>query len=93
MPPAARVHALVRGRVQGVGFRWFVVEAAGALALTGIVRNLPTRDVEIVAEGGHAEIERLLNRVREGPPGARVEAVDVEWETPRGRYDTFRAVG
>ncbi len=67
---------LVRGRVQGVGFRWFVWREADRLGLRGIARNLPDGSVEVMAEGlenALEEFERALNR---GPATARVEHVE-----------------
>jgi acylphosphatase len=71
--PARRaVRWLVAGRVQGVGFRYFVREVARDLGVTGRVRNLPGGEVEIEAAGDPAALDRLRERVRRGPPGARV---------------------
>ena len=72
----ARARYLVRGRVQGVGFRWFVLQEAEGLGLGGVVRNLRDGSVEILAEGGPAalaELERILQR---GPRLARVDSVE-----------------
>ncbi len=63
------------GRVQGVGFRWFVREQARALELAGWVRNLPSGNVELVAAGPQPALDKLEVAVRDGPPGARVERV------------------
>jgi acylphosphatase len=85
--PAGEVvcaHVRVAGRVQGVGFRVFVLDRAHRLGLAGFVRNLPDRRVEIVAEGPAQGVAALLSAARRGPTGARVTVVDVLWETPRG---------
>jgi acylphosphatase len=72
---------LVTGRVQGVGFRWFVRQAATARGVRGDVRNLPDGAVEVRAAGAPAALERLLDEVRRGPGGARVErVVTSEWD-------------
>ncbi len=71
--PAA--HYRVSGIVQGVGFRWFVREKARRLGLAGWVRNLPSGEVEIAASGEQQQLTLLLDTVREGPPGARVDRV------------------
>lgn len=85
------LRALVRGRVQGVGFRFFVEEQASAFGLSGFVRNLSNgTTVEIVAEGPIAELETLLAAVRKGPPQAYVERVDVSWAAATGGYEGFR---
>ncbi|MGA9116542.1 MAG: acylphosphatase [Bacteroidota bacterium] len=80
------VHITVGGKVQGVGFRWFVAEKAHALALEGFVRNLGDGSVQIEAEGEGAALEHLLREVHAGPPGARVAGVRVSW-SEAGRAD------
>ena len=69
------VHLEVVGRVQGVGFRWFVRETARRVGLAGWVRNHDDGRVEIAAAGGETAIEALINAARTGPSGARVERV------------------
>ena len=71
-----RIHVLVRGRVQGVGFRWFVRERAEALALAGWVRNRPDGSVEILAAGSSSALEQLTAALKAGPHGAQVEKVE-----------------
>jgi acylphosphatase len=71
-----RIHLLVRGRVQGVGFRAFVLHHARALGLSGWVRNCADGAVELEAEGDRAGLERLVEAVSRGPSGARVAAVE-----------------
>ncbi|MFQ5764169.1 MAG: acylphosphatase [Rhodospirillales bacterium] len=63
------------GRVQGVGFRWFVWRVARRLDLDGTVRNLPGGEVEVVARGEPDRLARLEASLRQGPPGARVDGV------------------
>ena len=69
-------HWILAGRVQGVGFRWFVCGVARRYAMSGDVRNLPDGRVELRASGGRAEMERFLGEVRGGPPGSRVDGVE-----------------
>jgi acylphosphatase len=71
-----RCHVVVRGRVQGVGFRWFVREQARRLDVAGWVRNRSDGCVEVAAEGTNDSIEALRQALREGPPGATVASVD-----------------
>jgi acylphosphatase len=77
-----RVRALVRGRVQGVGFRYDTVRVARGLGLRGWVRNTAEGHVELVAEGPAEHVERLLAWCRQGPPAARVTGVEHRDEPP-----------
>jgi acylphosphatase len=79
----------IRGRVQGVGFRYFAEAAAAREGLHGWVRNLPGGDVEASAEGEATAIERFEHALRNGPPGARVDHVEVEDRVPAGRDTGF----
>lgn len=67
---------LVRGSVQGVGFRYFVLRRANSLRVTGWARNLPDGRVEVVARGTTESLESLASLLREGPPHAHVAGVD-----------------
>jgi len=86
----ARVHIFVSGFVQGVFFRDHTRRWASSLGLTGWVKNLWDGRVEVVAEGDQEKIEALLARLKEGPPSARVEKVDVTWEEYRAEFPDFR---
>jgi acylphosphatase len=90
--PAARerLDASVRGRVQGVGFRYFVLREAGYLGLEGFVANEPDGSVRVVAEGPPAALDDLLERLREGPPASIVERVIESREPARGMGAGFR---
>jgi acylphosphatase len=70
------VHFLIRGRVQGVGFRWFVHREAAELGLRGWVRNTDQGDVEVVAAGDAEAIGELRVEIRKGSRGSRVDAVE-----------------
>jgi len=87
----ARIHILVRGRVQGVFFRASTCEEARARGLTGWVKNLPDGRVEIVAEGDRPALEALIRWCRIGPPYARVTGVDLTEEEYRGEFHGFEA--
>jgi acylphosphatase len=70
------MHVVVSGRVQGVGFRWFVREAAIELGLAGWVRNRPDGNVEVAADGDDAGVSHFRELLRKGPPHAMVVSVD-----------------
>ena len=84
-----RLHALVDGHVQGVGFRWSAIKWARQLSLRGIVRNLPEGNLEIIAEGAENSLLMLLSRLRQGPPGARVIQVRDTWSEASGEFGDF----
>ena len=81
---------LISGRVQGVGFRYFVDASARREGVHGWVRNLPDGRVEVEAEGDADALERFELALRHGPPGARVEAVSVDHTVPTGHQMGFR---
>ncbi len=85
----ARLHAMVSGRVQGVNFRYFVIQQASELELTGWVRNRWDGSVEVTAEGPRQKLEQLLQSIRQGPPMARVEDVDMAWLEATGEFVGF----
>ena len=85
----ARLEARVRGRVQGVGFRYFVRREALGLGVTGWVANREDGSVECVAEGPPDVLGELLALLRAGPPGAIVDQVDVHWSAATGRFEAF----
>lgn len=86
----ARLHAIVEGRVQGVGFRAFVFEKAEMLGLTGWVRNRWDESVEVMAEGNRQDLENLLTSLRRGPRSAFVNNVEVQWLPAVGEFSSFR---
>ncbi len=87
--PSERLEAVVSGRVQGVGFRYFVVRAAETLGLTGSVRNERDGTVSVIAEGDSDRLAALEERLREGPPGAVVTNVATRRLEPRGSMAGF----
>lgn len=89
-PDRAALRAVVRGRVQAVGFREYVYTRARFLRLAGYVRNLPDgRSLEVVAEGERGDLEQLLEYLRDGPRSSRVDAIDVDWGESGGAYRDF----
>ena len=84
-----RLVALVRGLVQGVGYRWFVQREASGLGLVGWVANQTDGSVEVVAEGSDGDLERLVLALWEGPAAAMVSDVAVRHEPARGGLGSF----
>ena len=80
----------VRGRVQGVGFRWWTRRTAVELGLGGYVRNVPGGGVEVHAVGDPGDLDRLELLLKEGPPAARVDEVSVLASDPEAARDEFR---
>jgi acylphosphatase len=84
---------LVRGRVQGVGFRWFVEREAHILGLAGWVRNNADGAVEVLAQGTVEQLSSLRDRLRQGPRAARVDRVDESSAHLTQGLKTFRIEG
>jgi acylphosphatase len=84
-----RLQAIVHGRVQGVNFRYYTQRRARELLLTGFVRNLQDRTVEVIAEGRPADVQALLAFLNVGPRSAVVTRVDASWPAPTGEFDRF----
>lgn len=84
-----RLHAVVHGDVQGVGFRYFLIDHARPLGVRGWVRNRQDGTVEITAEGERRSLEGLLDVARRGPRGATVTDVEVTWAAASGTLGPF----
>jgi acylphosphatase len=85
-----RVEVIVRGRVQGVYFRASAVNEAQTLGLTGWVMNCADGSVKAVAEGPREKLDRLIAWCHEGPGGARITSVDVQWQEPENSFHGFQ---
>ena len=85
-----RLIATVRGYVQGVGYRYYVLQHARALGLTGFARNEPDDSVTVVAEGSSSLLARLIEALRRGPEGADVQEVQTSWGPATQEFSTFR---
>ena len=88
-----RLHGLIRGEVQGVGFRYFLMREAQRLGLRGWVRNRDDGTVEFVAEGARPDLERLRQAAEKGPSMARVDNMNAEWSAGTGGLDAFDLTG
>jgi acylphosphatase len=84
---------LIRGRVQGVGFRWFVEREAHILGVAGWVRNNADGSVEILAQGTRDQLSGLRSRLRQGPRAARVDGVEESESQPVSGLSSFRIEG
>jgi acylphosphatase len=88
-----RLELRIVGRVQGVGFRWWAVRQAQDLGVTGWVMNAnDERTVEVVAEAEQQQLERFEQRLRQGPPGARIERVEARRQPASGEFTRFSIV-
>ena len=83
------LHAYVHGRVQGVGFRYFVVEEAHSLGLRGYARNESDGSLEVLAQGPRPALEQLLTLLRRGPSAAHVSEVRTTWRQPTEHISGF----
>jgi acylphosphatase len=84
-----QAHILVSGRVHGVFFRATTRDKARQLGLKGFVRNLVNGDVEVVAQGEQQDLYKLLEFCRQGPPGAEVEGIDIEYKDVKEKFNGF----
>ena len=85
----AAVKVIVSGRVQGVGFRYFIARIADGLDLKGYVKNLFNGNVEIYAEGGREFLEELVKKAKIGPSNSHVDSAKVEWIEFKNKFDNF----
>ena len=86
---STRLEATARGRVQGVGFRYFILRRGMDLGVTGWVANESDGSVRVVAEGSREQLEALLEAMEQGPAGANVERVNATWGAPSGTLRDF----
>jgi len=90
MAEISAVTGLITGRVQGIGYRWFVERTATDLGLTGWVKNLPDGSVETQAEGGRQVLEQFIEILKTGHHGAIVRAIKTDWTRQDRKYfDSF----
>jgi acylphosphatase len=84
-----RAHLKIVGRVQGVYYRASMVRQAQQLRLRGWVRNCDDGSVESIAEGQRSAIDALIAWCRQGPPGSRVDSIEIRWEAPQWEFSGF----
>lgn len=87
-----RAAVSIRGRVQGVSFRYYTQRVAEDLGLRGWVRNRSNGDVEALFEGEESSVQQMVDWCRSGPDAARVEDVSVDWQSPSGEFRGFRVL-
>ena len=88
----SRVHVIISGDVQGVGFRAWAMHLAKELHLVGWVTNREDDTVEVVAEGEKLDLVDFANQCHKGPELAAVKTVDIQWEKPTGEFMSFEVV-
>lgn len=84
-----RATVRIKGRVQGVNFRYFTQRTACQHGITGWVRNLPDGDVEALFEGTQSAVQEVIDWCRTGPAAARVDELLIDWEDFRDEFDSF----
>jgi acylphosphatase len=87
-----QIHVIVSGLVQGVFFRDFTRQHAIKLGIKGRVRNLPNRNVEIIAEGEKDKLNQFIEKVKEGPSASAVKDCEIEWKEFSGEYTDFEII-
>jgi acylphosphatase len=92
MSQALRLKAVVRGEVQGVGFRWAVQRKAAELGLTGYAENRPDGSVRVEAEGDPDRLDQLEAFLHQGPRWAEVQSLDSERVPATGEFHRFEAI-
>ena len=93
MPAKAQARLVISGRVQGVFFRYAMAREAERLQVNGWVRNCRDGTVEAALEGERKAVENLISWCHQGPPGAIVRKVDIEWPEEQGGFDSFSIKG
>ena len=86
------LHAIFKGRVQGVGFRWTVVACAEKFKLTGTVKNLSDGTVEVYAQGPKETLQSFLEFLQNNPDSARIDSVKHTYTTPTSSYSNFHII-
>jgi len=89
MSSKKRVHLLIEGRVQGVGFRYFTLNIANQFGIVGWVRNTHRDEVEIIAEGEMDVLENWIQQVKRGPAHSEVINIKINWYEATGEFSMF----
>ena len=86
------VQAILSGKVQGVGFRYYATHVAESYGVVGTVRNLPEGRVEAIAEGDERELSQFVAELQRGPRAAEVRDVQIAWGEPTGQFNHFESI-
>ena len=92
MEDESSIKLIVSGKVQGVSFRWFTVQAARDLRLNGYAKNLADGSVEVRAEGPELALKSLIEKVNQGPQISRVDDVNITWSKSNQEFNHFDIV-
>ena len=84
------VKIIVKGRVQGVGYRWFALNNAEKFGIKGFVKNLYNGNVEVFAEGEDADLLKFIEKLKEGPPFSNVADIETDYKDFEGRFKEFK---
>ncbi|CCB85774.1 MULTISPECIES: acylphosphatase [Parachlamydia] len=84
------LHAVIKGYVQGVGFRYTIQDYANQMEISGMARNLSDGSVELIAQGSREKLEGLLEKIRERPGRGRIDSIQVEYGEIKALYSTFK---
>ena len=87
-----RLRVTIKGQVQGVGFRWFLMQQADSLKLSGWAKSLANGNIEAVAEGPKDALDKFHEKVRTGPPRADIAKVEEVWSEAKGGFVGFELV-
>ncbi|MFZ0564754.1 MAG: acylphosphatase [Chlamydiales bacterium] len=87
-----QLHAIFKGRVQGVGFRWTIQDCADRFDVTGTTKNLKDGTVEVYAQGSKEILERFLEAIKNDPGSARIEHISCRYQEPSALYEGFTIV-
>ncbi len=85
----SRVDMIIKGRVQGVGYRYFTIHHAKELGITGHVKNCPDGTVSVVAEGDEKDLLKFMAHLKEGPAMASVSHISQDWKEPTQSFSGF----
>ncbi len=90
--PFKELHAIIHGKVQGVGFRWTALDYAERYQLTGTAKNLPDGTVEVYAQGSKESLESFLEALKNDTGAARIESIKTHYQEPSRSFEAFKII-